>query len=119
MSPAEIERTVRDVMETVDQSSPMLPEHKACIRYAIVDPILWALGWSTWLPWACRPDSDLGQRSWVDYAIFDSNGDIAVFGKSMMPGCVAAPAPRCGNPSAGCSKEWASLLTDSTGRSMT
>ena len=51
MSTADVEEALREIMETVDQSGHLLAEYKAGIRYAIVDPILWALGWSTWLPW--------------------------------------------------------------------
>ena len=36
------------------------------------------MGWRTWLPWECQPDCDLRSRGSVDYALFDSNGDIAV-----------------------------------------
>ena len=78
MSAADVEGALREIMETVDQSGHLLAEHKAGIRNAIVDPILWALDWSTWLPWECQPDYDLGRRRKVDYALFDGNGDIAV-----------------------------------------
>ncbi len=79
MSAAAVEEALREIMETVDQSGHRLAEHKAGIRYAIVDPILWALGWSTWLPWECQPDHDLGRRGQVDHALFDGNRRIAVF----------------------------------------
>ena len=79
MSAAAVEEALREIMETVDQSGHLLAEHKAGIRYAIVDPILWVLGWSTWLPWECQPDHDLGRRGQVDYALFDGNRRIAVF----------------------------------------
>ena len=62
MSAADVVEALREIMETVDQAGHRLPEHRAGIRYAIVDPILWALGWSTWLPWECQPDYDLGAR---------------------------------------------------------
>ncbi len=51
MSAADVEEALREIMETVDQAGHLLAEHSAGIRYAIFDPILWALGWSTWLPW--------------------------------------------------------------------
>ena len=43
MSAADVEEALREIMETVDQAGHLLPEHKAGIRNAIVDPILWAL----------------------------------------------------------------------------
>ena len=79
MSAAAVEEALREIMETVDQSGHLLAEYKAGIRYAIVDPILWVLGWSTWLPWECQPDHDLGRRGQVDYALFDGNRRIAAF----------------------------------------
>ena len=78
MSAADVEEALREIMETVDQAGHLLAEHSAGIRYAIVDPILWAMGWSTWLPWECQPDHDLGRRGQVDYAFFDGNGNLAV-----------------------------------------
>ncbi len=78
MSAADVEEALREIMETVDQAGPVLAGHRAGIRSAIVDPILWALGWSTWLPRECQPDYDLGRRGRVGYALFDGNGDLAV-----------------------------------------
>lgn len=49
------------------------------MRYRLIDPILWSLGWNTWVPRECEPELDLGQRGLVDYALFDENGGIAVF----------------------------------------
>ncbi len=49
------------------------------MKYAVIDPILWSLGWCTWLPWECGPDFRLGRRGRVDYALFDDQGNIAVY----------------------------------------
>ena len=78
MSAADVEAAVRQFMGTVDQSGHLFRRDKAGIRYAIVHPILWALGWSTWLPWEYQPDYNLGRRGRVDYALFDGNGNLAV-----------------------------------------
>ena len=78
MSAVDVEEALHEIMETVDRAGHLLAGHRAGIRSAIVDPILWALGWSTWLPWECQPDHDLGQRGRVGYALFDGNGDLAV-----------------------------------------
>ena len=71
MSAADVEAAVRQFMGTLDQSGHLFRRDKAGIRYAIVHPILWALGWSTWLPWEYQPDYNLGRRGRVDYALFD------------------------------------------------
>ena len=78
MSVADVEQAVLEVMETVGTAGHALRPHGTGIWYAIVDPILWALGWYTWLPSECQPDFDLRRRGNVDYALFDSNGAIAV-----------------------------------------
>ena len=57
-----VERTLRQVMESAYEitSRPSLSE--PAIRYAMIDPILWSLGWRTWLPSECGPDFTLGKQ---------------------------------------------------------
>ena len=38
-------------MATSHEHGQWLAGNATAVRYALVDPILWALGWSTWLPW--------------------------------------------------------------------
>ena len=78
MSAADVERAVRLVMANGQEHGRWLAGNATAVRYALVDPILWALGWSTWSPLQCRPDFRLGQRGPVDYALFDSDGNVAV-----------------------------------------
>ena len=78
MSAADVEKTIREVVETVAQSGLLFRRHETGMRCVIVGPILWALGWSTWLPWERQPHYDRGRRGTVDYALFDSHGDVAV-----------------------------------------
>ena len=81
MSAVDVEEALHEIMETVDRAGHLLAGHRAGIRSAIIDPILWALGWSTRLPWECQPDRDLGQRGQggqIGYTLFDGNGDLAV-----------------------------------------
>ena len=48
--------------------------HETQTRYAIIDPILRALGWDTSDPKACRPEWQYeGSRLRVDYALFSGN----------------------------------------------
>ena len=76
---AEVENTVRQVMEAAHQITRRPSRSEAAIRHAMIDPILWSLGWRTWLPWECGPELALGRRGRVDYALFDDHGDIAVY----------------------------------------
>ena len=75
----EVERTVRQVMEAAHGITRRSSRSEPAIRYAMIDPILWSLGWRTWLPWECGPEFALGRRGRVDYALFDDQGDIAVY----------------------------------------
>ncbi len=78
MSALGIEDAIRQVMEAYRRHDGWLSRDKTRTRYAAVDPILWALRWRTWNPAEFQPDFSLGQRGQVDYALFDSNGNLAV-----------------------------------------
>ena len=74
----EVEAKVHEVMTTVDTFPREFLENSAIVRNATIDPILWALGWQTWLPWECRPDYEIRAGRRVDYALFDESGQLAV-----------------------------------------
>ncbi len=78
MSIADVESAVRLVMANAQVHGRWLADDEIAVRYALVDPILWALGWSTWSPLQCLPNFGQGQRGAADYALFDPDGDIAV-----------------------------------------
>ena len=78
MSVTDVERAVRLVMANAQEHGRWLAGNEAAMHYALVDPILWALGWSTWSPLQCLPRFDLGQRRLADYALFDPDGNVAV-----------------------------------------
>ena len=68
---------IRDAIEkvcaTLDEWGPTGGQdwHEAQTRYAIIDPILRALGWDTSDPKVCRPEWQYkGSRRRVDYALF-------------------------------------------------
>ena len=60
------------------------------------------MGWRAWLPWECQPDYDQGRRGTVDYALFDSHGDVAVLlkmqGEAAVPAGPGEPRHRPGGP---------------------
>ena len=78
MSVAEVESAVQGVMRTAREHGPWLAGNQLAVRYALVDPVLHALGWNTWSPSQCLPNFDLGHRGRADYALFDPHGRIAV-----------------------------------------
>ncbi len=78
MSVADVERAVQLVTANAQEHGQWLAGNETAVRYALVDPILWALGWSTWSPLQCQPNFNLGQRGPIDYALFDPDGNIAI-----------------------------------------
>ena len=60
------------------RSSPLVTDDEIGLRYAMIDPILRALGWNTALPWECRPNSRLGRLGPLDYVRYDHAGVPAV-----------------------------------------
>ena len=79
MGDEHVVKAVHDVARCAQQSCGLLAQNEAAIRYAMVDPILWSLGWRTWLPWKCQPEFALGRYRRIDYALFDRSGETAVF----------------------------------------
>ncbi len=75
----QVEYAIQDVARAARGFGGLLSQRQAATRYALVDPILWSLGWSTWLPWECQPDFALDRRRRVDYALFAPSGEPAVF----------------------------------------
>ena len=74
----QVEYAVQNVVRAARGFGGLLGQREAATRYAVVDPILWSLGWSTWLPWECQPDFALDRRRRVDYALFAPSGEPAV-----------------------------------------
>ena len=77
MSIENVERAVLDTVRTTADFPWWLRQHNNAARCALVDPVLWALGWNTALPSQCRPDFPLAGRRKADYALFDRDGHLA------------------------------------------
>ena len=75
---ATVERAVRAVTATHDEYADLLSRDKTRIRCAMVDPIMWALGWRTWIPSECQPNARLSRAGEVDYMPFDEHGHVAI-----------------------------------------
>ena len=78
MSVDEIEETVHQVLQVMRLGGTRVENDEVAMRYAIIDPILRALGWNTALPWECRPNSRLGRLGPLDYVLYDREGVPAV-----------------------------------------
>lgn len=77
MSVENVERAILDTVQTTADFPWWLGQHKNAARCALVDPVLWALGWNTALPSQCRPDFPLAGGRKADYALFDRDGRLA------------------------------------------
>ena len=67
---------IRRMLEGMEDAEQIVRERETCTRYAIIDPILWALGWETWNTREVRVEYQ-GKRNSsarVDYALLGQDG---------------------------------------------
>ena len=74
----DVEDAIRNVLRSAEVFGAGLARREALVRSAMVEPILWSLGWRTWLPWECRPDFTLGRPGSPDYVLFNRDGEVVV-----------------------------------------
>ena len=75
--------TIADVLKTILEVTTIRQEYGSQwfrdavqVRYALIDPIMWSLGWRTWRPEECRPDLWLGPRGRINYGLIDCDGEL-------------------------------------------
>ena len=51
MSVEDVQRAVREVLQTMEKAEGLVGGNEWALRYAVIDPILLALGWRIQLPW--------------------------------------------------------------------
>ena len=78
MSVNEIESAVHQVLQAMQRGGSQVEKVEIAVRYAVIDPILRGLGWSTALPWECRPNARVGRLGPLDYVLYDREGLPAV-----------------------------------------
>ena len=78
MSAAEVEDAIRGAMATHHGYAGWLCSDKTRLRCAVIDPILWALGWRTWLPSECQHNKSLRREGDFDYVMLDPDGQVAI-----------------------------------------
>ena len=62
----------------MQQGGSQVYDDEMALRYAMIDPILRALGWNTALPWECRPNARAGRLGSMDYVLYNRGGSPAV-----------------------------------------
>ena len=68
---------IKKLQGRIEQHRPALSQSEALTRYALIDPLLRALGWDTADPALVTPEYRVGNKS-ADYALLKSDG-VAVF----------------------------------------
>ena len=78
MALKDVEKAVRHGKEMVNEYYDLVSKHETSTRYAIIDPILMALGWKIWDPNECEVEYQLGKKGRVDYALFDCIPEVVI-----------------------------------------
>ena len=77
MSLKDVEKAIRHGREVMGRLYFLVSDFELSTRYAIIDPIIWALGWETHNPSHCRVEYTCGGGR-VDYAFFNRKSDPVV-----------------------------------------
>ena len=78
MALKDVEEAVLHGREMIAEYYDLVSRHETSTRYAIIDPILWALGWKTWDPGECEVEYERGQQGRVDYALFNREAKVVI-----------------------------------------
>ena len=73
-----LENAIRQLAGTHRTYVRWLSEDKTRTRHALIDPILWALGWRTWDPSQCGHNVSLRPGGSLDYVMYGPEGRVAV-----------------------------------------
>lgn len=71
MAIKDVEEAIKHGIVVMDAYADLVASHETCTRYAIIDPILRALGWKTHDPAECEVEYQRGNQGRVDYALFN------------------------------------------------
>ncbi len=77
MSIADVENAVRGMGQILGWYERRVDDPSVAVERSAVDPLLWALDWSTWLPWECRSRYRSGVGDGADWVLFDRDGRVA------------------------------------------
>ena len=78
MTVADVEEAIRHSRRFIEGDWPDFPANEILTRYAIIDPVLVALGWETWNVAECVVEYDLGESQKPDYVFFNANREPVV-----------------------------------------
>ena len=69
---------IKELRERIDTHDEALKQSEALTRYALIDPLLRALGWNTADPAHVVPEYRLNNNQIADYVLFDGTGPAIV-----------------------------------------
>ena len=71
MALKDVEQAIRHGIKMIEEYHFLISQHETSTRYAIIDPIIWALGWKTHNPIECEVEYERGNQGRIDYALFN------------------------------------------------
>lgn len=74
MAIKDVENAIRHGRNVMVYHWDSAAQNENATRYAIIDPIIWGLGWLTCDPAECRVEYARGQQGNVDYALLNRDG---------------------------------------------
>lgn len=70
----DVENAIRHGRDVMAYHWDAIARNESATRYAVIDPIIWGLGWLPCHPAECRVEYARGQHGAVDYALLNRNG---------------------------------------------
>ncbi len=78
MNAAEVADAIREVMAAHDRYAGWPSADKTQMRCAFIGPILWSLGWRTWMPTECQPNTPPRHHGQLDYVTVNPDGNLVL-----------------------------------------
>lgn len=78
MAIKDVEDAIKHGIKMIDLYPHLVSSHETCTRYAIIDPIIRALGWDTSDPAECEVEYPRGNQGRVDYALFNRDAQPVI-----------------------------------------
>lgn len=78
MAIKDVEDAIKHGIDMIEYHFDLVSSHETCTRYAIIDPIIRALGWEISDPVECEVEFQRGNQGRVDYALFNRDAQYVI-----------------------------------------
>ena len=78
MSIQDVKRAIQHCRWVISNHWEVVTTHETSTRYALIDPIIWGLGWDVNNPSQCLVEARRGQSGRIDYTMLDRHGNPVV-----------------------------------------